>query len=88
MEKQTIALSQMERGKTYKIIGTTGNNRIYSTYLESLGFTRGTLVERGPSSIADPFSVIIRGSRLALRKREAKELLIEEVETSREVADV
>ncbi len=79
MKKQTLTLSDMEYGKTYKVLGFTGKNPNYSAQLQSLGFTEGTEVTRGPSSINDPFSVILRGSRIALRKKESMELLIEEV---------
>ncbi len=79
MKQQPLTLPDMEYGKTYKVLGFAGKNPNYSTQLQNLGFTEGTLVTRGPASINDPFSVLLRGSRVALRKKEALELLIEEI---------
>ncbi len=88
MSSPNLTLSQIVYGKTYKVIGSAGANSNYHNHLESLGFTKGTLVQKGPASISDPFSVFIRGSRIALRKKEATELLVEEVSEKQEVAHV
>ncbi len=79
MNKKHLTLPEMEYGKTYKVLGFARKNPNYCIQLQNIGFTEGTLVERGPSSINDPFAVLLRGSRVALRKQEAMELLIEEI---------
>ncbi len=79
MKHPLFTLSQIEYGKTYSVIGTKGDNPDYGNQLESLGFTKGTLVQKGPSSIGDPFAVHLRGSRVALRRKEAQEILVREV---------
>ncbi len=79
MKQPPLTLPDMEYGKIYKVLGFAEKNPNYVIQLKNLGFTEGTEVTRGPSSINDPFAVLLRGSRIALRKKEAMELFIEEV---------
>ena len=43
-----------------------------------MGFVKGTPLELAPVKLSDPMVVQIRGSRIALRKNEAKEVIVKE----------
>ena len=72
-------LTQISRGSKYVISDIAGNSE-YASKLEKLGFTKGTPLEKGLSNINDPLVIKIRGSRIALRKNEAKIVKVKEVE--------
>ena len=74
-----MTLSQTERDKTYRVIGFTDNQTEYADKLFKMGFITGTDVSLAPVTINDPLVVQIRGSRVALRKSEAAEILVQEV---------
>lgn len=74
-----INLSQTNRNKQYRVIGFANNQSEYAIKLYKMGFIEGTDIELAPVTINDPLVVQIRGSRVALRKSEAQEILVEEV---------
>lgn len=74
-----ITLSQTTRNQRYRVIGFANGQSEYATKLYKMGFIEGTDVERAPVTINDPLVIQIRGSRIALRKSEAQEILVEEV---------
>jgi Fe2+ transport system protein FeoA len=66
-----LNLTQIKRGSSY-VITTIADSSEYAAKLEKLGFTKGTVVERGLSNIKNPMIIKIRGSRIALRNNEAQ----------------
>ena len=44
-----------------------------------MGFVEGTPVELAPVNVSDPMVIQIRGSRIALRKSEAQQILVQEL---------
>lgn len=79
MSKQEAKLSEIENGKTYSIVGFTGDDISYVDHLQRMGFSEGTKVKMGSSNFKDPFSLVFRGGRIALRKKEASCVLVREV---------
>ena len=74
-----LNLTQIAKGNSYVITGISGNSE-YANKLEKLGFTPGTIVEKGVSNIKNPMVVRIRGSRIALRKNEARIVKVREIQ--------
>ena len=74
-----IDLAEMSKGKRYEVDGFKSNSSAYAEKLYKMGFVKGTPVELAPVRIADPIVVQIRGSRIALRKKEAQEILVKEL---------
>ena len=74
----TVNLADIQQGKSYEVNGFKSENSTYAEKLYKMGFVKGTPVELAPVKISDPIVVQIRGSRIALRKREAQEILVEE----------
>jgi len=72
-------LTQLERGKIYRVFGFLDNTSTYSSKLYKMGFTEGTPLQLAPVKMSDPIVIEIRGSRIALRKSEASHVLVEEV---------
>ena len=72
-------LAGMTQGKRYEVDGFASNSSAYAEKLYKMGFVKGTPVELAPVKIADPIVVQIRGSRIALRKTEAQEILVKEL---------
>ena len=71
-------LTEIQSGKTY-IISDIIEKSEYAQKLEKLGFTRGTPLEKGHSSIKNPMVIKLRGSRIALRTNEAKIVMVKEI---------
>jgi ferrous iron transport protein A len=44
-----------------------------------MGFVEGTPVQLAPVELADPIIIEIRGSRIALRRQEAKQIYVQEL---------
>lgn len=76
MAKQ-INLTEAVKGITYRISGFLDQESDYSYKLSKMGFIAGTPIELAPVAISDPMVFQIRGSRIALRRQEAKEILVE-----------
>ncbi len=75
-KKQTLA--QMKQGIQYRITGFSASAAEYAEKLSKMGFVSGTPVQLAPVHINDPLVFEIRGSRIALRKYEAQQIIVEE----------
>ncbi len=74
-----INLTNITKGKIFQITGFTNRSSEYAEKLHKMGFVEGTPVELAPVHLSDPIVFQIRGSRIALRKKEAQEILVKEV---------
>ena len=74
-----VNLTEISRDKTYEVAGFKSESSAYAEKLYKLGFVKGTPVELAPVKLSDPIVVQIRGSRIALRKKEAQEILVKEL---------
>ena len=74
-----INLAAMSKGKSYQVSGFAQAASDYANKLHKMGFVIGTPVELAPVKLTDPMVVQIRGSRVALRKKEAQQVLVEEL---------
>ncbi len=70
-------LTEIIKGKIYQVAGFVNISSDYAEKLIRLGFVVGTPIELAPVKISDPMVVQIRGSRIALRKSEAQQILVE-----------
>ena len=77
-----LNLADISKGKAYQIAGFADSSSEYSEILLKMGFVEGTKVELAPVKISDPIVYQIRGSRIALRKVEAKQILVKEAENA------
>ncbi len=71
-------LADISKGIAYEVIGFEPETSVYAEKLYKMGFVKGTPVELAPVKMSDPMIVQIRGSRIALRKNEAREILVKE----------
>lgn len=78
MARQTN-LTEISRDKTYQVAGFLNNSTDYAEKLHKMGFVEGTPVELAPVNLSDPMVIQIRGSRIALRKSEAQQILVREL---------
>ncbi|MFW2368524.1 MAG: FeoA family protein [Desulforhopalus sp.] len=78
MARQTN-LTEISRDKTYQVAGFANNSTDYAEKLHKMGFVEGTPVELAPVNLSDPMVIQIRGSRIALRKSEAQQILVREL---------
>lgn len=74
-----INLSKLDEGRSYCIIGYELETSEYACKLRKMGFVEGTPVELAPVKISDPLVFQIRGSRVALRKNEAEQIMVKEL---------
>ena len=74
-----INLTEISKGKSYEVEGFKSEASAYAEKLYKMGFVQGTPIELAPVKISDPLVVQIRGSRIALRKNEAQEILVKEI---------
>ena len=74
-----IKLQDICKGKCYKVSGFVDESSIYAEKLHKMGFVAGTPVQLAPVKLSDPMVVQIRGSRIALRRKEAQEIIVEEI---------
>ena len=73
-------LTEIRRDKNYQIAGFVDNSTDYAEKLHKMGFIEGTPVELAPVKLSDPMVIQIRGSRIALRKSEAQQILVQELQ--------
>jgi len=73
-----INLTDISKGKAYQIAGFKDRSSEYSEKLHKMGFVEGTPIELAPVKLSDPIVFQIRGSRIALRKKEAQLILVKE----------
>ncbi len=74
-----IDLTEISKHKTYQVIGFEETGTAYIDKLTKMGFIEGTPLQLAPVEITDPIIIQIRGSRIALRRLEAKQVYVEEV---------
>lgn len=72
-------LTEISRDKIYQVAGFVNNASDYAEKLHKMGFVEGTPVELAPVKLSDPMVIQIRGSRIALRKSEAQQILVQEL---------
>jgi ferrous iron transport protein A len=72
-------LTEISRDKIYQVAGFVDNSTDYAKKLYKMGFVEGTPVELAPVKLSDPIVIQIRGSRIALRKSEAQQILVKEL---------
>ena len=75
---RNIKLTQISRDKEYQISGFTDSSSNYAEKLYKMGFVKGTPLSLAPVNLSDPLVIQIRGSRIALRKNEAQQILVQE----------
>jgi ferrous iron transport protein A len=76
---KTISLDQVLKGKAYQVSGFQQRDSAYAEKLYKMGFVEGTPVQLAPVELADPIIIEIRGSRIALRRQEAKQIYVQEL---------
>ena len=69
-------LTEISRDKMYQVAGFVDNSTDYAEKLYKMGFVEGTPIELAPVKLSDPMVIQIRGSRIALRKSEAQQILV------------
>ena len=74
-----LRLTEVQKNKWYQIAGFIDSPSIYSEKLYKMGFVEGTSIQLAPVKLSDPLVFQIRGSRIALRKKEAEQVLVREV---------
>ena len=77
MSQQTLADTDVS--KVYRIKGFEDPSSAYAYKLRRMGFTDGTTVEHVQGASHDPQIFFVRGSRVALRKSEARQVFVEEL---------
>ena len=73
---KNIRLSDMIKGRAYLVAGIQQNDSAYAEKLYKMGFVEGTPVRLAPVELYDPMVIEIRGSRIALRRQEAKQVYV------------
>lgn len=76
--KKKHSLSQIKQGIQYTIAGFSSGAAEYAEKLTKMGFVDGTPIQLAPVHINDPLVFEIRGSRIALRKYEAQQIIVQE----------
>ena len=76
---KNISLANMNAGRSYQVLGFENKASEYAVKLCKMGFVEGTTIELAPVNLTDPMVIQIRGSRVALRKKEAQQVLVKEV---------
>jgi len=76
---KNISLANMNVGRSYQVLGFENKTSDYAEKLEKMGFVEGTPIQLAPVNLTDPMVIQIRGSRIALRKKEAQQVLVKEV---------
>ena len=79
---KSILLADMSMGESYVVSGFDPAQSDYSEKLHKMGFVEGTPVSLAPVEITDPLVIQIRGSRVALRKKEARQVLVREADNA------
>lgn len=71
-----LSLAQIETGESATILDFRGG-RMINNRLTSLGFTPGVVVKMTQNIGYGPLIVTVRGTRVALGRREAAKILVE-----------
>lgn len=80
MSNNITKLSEIPKGSRFIISGFEQEGSEYSEKLLKMGFVEGTVVERTSADISDPMVFSVRHSRVALRKKEAREIYVKDPE--------
>jgi ferrous iron transport protein A len=76
-EKQ-LSLKDIPMGNRVEIVGYANIDKEYRQKLFSLGLIRGEVLRvTKKAPLGDPIEVCLNGSKVSLRKEEAKELIVE-----------
>ncbi len=75
----TITLADTDVSKIYKIARFAEPESAFADKLHRMGFIEGTPIEHIKGASHDPMVFFIRGGRVALRKSEARSILVEEL---------
>ena len=73
---KSIHLANICHGNTYEVSGFADSDSDYAEKLYKMGFVEGTAIELAPVNLSDPIIIQIRGSRVALRKKEAQQVFV------------
>ncbi len=76
---KNVNLTDISKGKAYQISGFTDHPSEYTDKLHKMGFVQGTPIELAPVKLSDPIIFQIRGSRIALRRKEAQQIQVQEI---------
>lgn len=76
---KTMTLADTDLSKIYKIKGFADPTSAYADKLRRMGFIAGTPIEHVQGASHDPMLFFVRGGRVALRKSEARHILVEEI---------
>lgn len=76
---KNLHLDQVLQGKTYQIAGFENSESPYIEKLYKMGFVEGTPLQLAPVELKDPMVIELRGSRIALRREEANQVLVKEI---------
>ncbi|MDC7232616.1 MAG: FeoA family protein [Spirochaetales bacterium] len=76
MTTSITKLSEIPKGSQFIIKGFENQDSEYAEKLLKMGFVEGTVVERTSADISDPMVFSLRHCRVALRKKEAAEILV------------
>lgn len=75
-----IPLSSLEKGETASIIGFAEKGQNIFDRLFELGFVNGSMITaNGKAPLGDPLIFTIHGGKLALRKEDAKYVLVKKI---------
>lgn len=71
-----LTLDSLRRGRSATILALGGDDGV-TRRLRELGFLPGVEVEMiGSAPLGDPLAVFVRGSRMALRRRDARRIFV------------
>ncbi len=76
---KNMDLSNILTGRTYSLVGFEAESSEYAEKLRKMGFVEGTPIKLAPVRLSDPMVFQIRGSRVALRKNEAMQIKVREL---------
>lgn len=75
-----IPLSSLEKGASASIIGFSEKGKEISNRLFELGFVNGSIITAcGKAPFGNPLIFTIHGGKLALRKEDAKDVLVRRI---------
>ncbi len=75
----TINLADTDISKIYKIVRFVEPDSAFADKLHRMGFIEGTPIEHIHGASNDPLVFFIRGGRVAIRKSDARAVLVEEL---------
>lgn len=76
---KNMDLSNILSGRNYSLVGFDADTTGYAEKLRKMGFVEGTPISLAPVRLSDPMVFQIRGSRVALRRKEAMQIKVREL---------